>query len=61
MSGNFPGYFDGNGPRITLRQGERVRWYLFSCHMPGHFKAGMRTLFVVRPAGARLGRGGPAL
>jgi FtsP/CotA-like multicopper oxidase with cupredoxin domain len=108
------GYFDGNGPRITVRQGERVRWYLFAnpneeeatdihtahwhgqtaivghmrvdmvgltpmmtviadmvpdqpgtwlfhCHMPGHFKAGMRTLFVVEPAGARLGRGGPAL
>jgi FtsP/CotA-like multicopper oxidase with cupredoxin domain len=35
--------------------------WLFHCHMPGHFKAGMRTLFVVEPAGARLGRGGPAL
>lgn len=94
------GYMDANGPLMTMRQGERVRWYLFAnpneeesldihtphwhgqtvvisgmrtdmvmltpmmsavadmvpdnvgtwlfhCHMPGHFKAGMRTLFQV--------------
>lgn len=103
------GYFDGNGPRITVRQGERVRWYLFAnpneeeatdihtahwhgqtaivghqrvdmvgltpmmsaiadmvpdqpgtwlfhCHMPGHFNAGMRTLFLVEPARTRAGQ-----
>jgi FtsP/CotA-like multicopper oxidase with cupredoxin domain len=96
------GYIDGNGPRFTMRQGERVRWYLFAnpneeeawdihtahwhgqtavamhmrtdmimlnpmmtvvadmvpdnlgiwlfhCHMPGHFTAGMRTRFHVLP------------
>lgn len=106
------GYFDGNGPRIRVRQGERVRWYLFAnpneeegtdmhtahwhgqtaivghmradmvgltpmmtviadmvpdqpgtwlfhCHMPGHFKAGMRTLFVVEPAPEKPGSEGP--
>ena len=94
------GLIDGNGPMLTMRQGERVRWYLFAnpneeeafdihtahwhgetaiaghmrtdmimlnpmmtmvadmvpdnvgtwlfhCHMPGHFKAGMRTRFQV--------------
>lgn len=103
------GYFDGNGPRITVRQGERVRWYLFAnpneeegtdihtvhwhgqtaivghmrtdmvgltpmmtaiadmvpdqpgtwllhCHLPGHLKAGMATLFVVQPAGRKPGQ-----
>ena len=24
------GYLDGNGPMMTMRQGERVRWYLFA-------------------------------
>lgn len=96
------GYVDANGPRMTMRQGERVRWYLFAnpneqegidlhtphwhgetavaghmrtdmimltpmasavadmvpdnvgtwlfhCHMPGHFDAGMRTVFQVLP------------
>jgi FtsP/CotA-like multicopper oxidase with cupredoxin domain len=96
------GYIDGNGPPFTMRQGERVRWYLFAnpneeeawdihtahwhgetavamhmrtdmimlnpmmtvvadmvpdnvgiwlfhCHMPGHFTAGMRTRFQVLP------------
>jgi FtsP/CotA-like multicopper oxidase with cupredoxin domain len=96
------GYMDGNGPLLTMREGERVRWYLFAnpneqeawdvhtahwhgqtavaghmrtdmimltpmatviadmvpddvgtwlfhCHMPGHFAAGMRTRFQVLP------------
>src|SRR4029450_495723 len=96
------GLIDGNGPMLTMRQGERVRWYLFAnpneeeatdmhtahwhgetaiaghmrtdmimlnpmmtmvadmipdnvgtwlfpCHLPGHFKAGMRTRFQVLP------------
>ena len=100
------GYLDGNGPMVTLHQGERVRWYLFAnpneeeawdihtphwhgqsvvvghmrmdmvmlnpamsvvadmvpdnpgiwlfhCHMPGHYKAGMRTKFEVLPANAK--------
>lgn len=94
------GFLDGNGPVLTMRKGERVRWYVFAnpneldswdihtphwhgqtatvghmrtdmimlnpmtsaiadmipdnpgrwmfhCHMPGHFDAGMRTLFEV--------------
>jgi manganese oxidase len=97
------GYLEGNGPMYTMRQGERVRWYvfanpneqdswdihsvhwhgqtavvshmrtdmvmlnpmmsavadmmpdnpgiwLFHCHMPGHFRAGMYTRFTVLPA-----------
>jgi FtsP/CotA-like multicopper oxidase with cupredoxin domain len=96
------GWIDGNGPMLTMRQGEHVRWYLFAnpneeevwdvhtahwhgetaiaghmrtdmimltpmmtmvadmvpdsvgtwlfhCHMPGHFAAGMRTRFQVLP------------
>jgi FtsP/CotA-like multicopper oxidase with cupredoxin domain len=96
------GYLDANGPTMTMKRGERVRWYvfastneqeawdihtahwhgqtatvahmrtdmvmltpmmsaiadmvpddpgvwLFHCHMPGHFLAGMRTLFTVLP------------
>lgn len=96
------GYLDANGPLLTMRKGEHVRWYLFAnpneeeawdihtphwhgqtatighmrmdmvmltpmmsvvadmvpdnpgtwmfhCHMPGHFSAGMRTLFSVEP------------
>jgi FtsP/CotA-like multicopper oxidase with cupredoxin domain len=96
------GLIDGNGPLMTMRQGDRVRWYvfanpneqeawdihtphwhgqtavvghmrmdmvmlnpmmtviadmvpdnpgtwLFHCHMPGHFTAGMRTVFQVLP------------
>jgi len=97
------GYLEGNGPLFTMREGERVRWYLFAnpneqnasdvhtphwhgqtavvghmrtdmimltpmmtavadmvpdnpgvwlfhCHMPGHFAAGMYTRFNVLPA-----------
>lgn len=96
------GFIDSNGPMMTMRKGERVRWYffanpneedawdihtahwhgqtavanhmrtdmimltpmatmvadmipddvgiwLFHCHMPGHFGAGMRTRFQVLP------------
>jgi len=96
------GFLDANGPLLTMRKGERVRWYVFAnpneqeewdihtphwhgqtvavghmrmdmvmlnpmtsavadmvpdnvgtwmfhCHMPGHFEAGMRTLFKVEP------------
>ena len=96
------GFLEGNGPMLTMRQGERVRWYvfanpneqnawdihsphwhgqtavvahmrtdmimltpmmtamadmvpdnpgiwLFHCHMPGHFGAGMYTRFTVLP------------
>jgi FtsP/CotA-like multicopper oxidase with cupredoxin domain len=96
------GYLDANGPTLTMRRGEHVRWYVFSgtneeeqwdthtphwhgqtvtvnhmrmdmvpltpmmsvvadmvpdnpgtwmfhCHMPGHFGAGMKTLFTVLP------------
>ncbi len=97
------GFAEGNGPPFTMREGERVRWYLFAnpneqnvsdvhsphwhgqtavvshmrtdmimltpmmtavadmvpdnpgvwlfhCHMPGHFTAGMYTRFNVLPA-----------
>jgi len=37
------GYMDGNGPLLTMREGERVR------HMPRHFASGMRTRFQVLP------------
>ena len=99
------GYMDGNGPTMTMRQGERVRWYLFAnpneqeawdihtphwhgqtavvghmrmdmvmlnpamsvvadmvpdnpgtwlfhCHMPGHYGAGMKSMFKVLPPDA---------
>ncbi|HTE44310.1 MAG TPA: multicopper oxidase domain-containing protein [Gemmatimonadaceae bacterium] len=97
------GFLEGNGPMFTMREGERVRWYLFTnpneqnaldihsphwhgqtavvahmrtdmimltpmmtsvadmvpdnpgvwlfhCHMPGHFGAGMYARFNVLPA-----------
>ena len=96
------GFIEGNGPMLTMRKGERVRWYVFAslneqdawdvhtphwhgqtvkvnhmrtdmvmltpmmsavadmvpdnpgiwlyhCHMPGHFGAGMYTRFQVTP------------
>jgi FtsP/CotA-like multicopper oxidase with cupredoxin domain len=96
------GYMEGDGPAMTMKRGEHVRWYvfagtneeeawdthtahwhgqtatvahmrtdmvmltpmmsaiadmvpdnpgvwLFHCHMPGHFAAGMRTIFTVLP------------
>lgn len=48
------GFTYGNLPLVTLRQGERVRWYLFSSNNDGDFHAPTWTGQTVTVAGNRM-------